>query len=193
MQRRTTNVVILTILLFLMLCSSAYAIKVDRNIASAVKPGETVDITITVKLEGEIPSSLIVTEDIPSGWTVESSDPEASPFSGKIKWLLYGTSLKETTTLKYALKAPASFSESQAISGTWKTLSGQGNITGKAVITENKESAQPGTQPPQPGQPPAPGPSPGEEQKQDYTMYAIGAVVIILLAVIVFLLLKKKK
>lgn len=164
-------------LLLLVPLFAQYGIEVDRTIESTVLAGETVDITLEVTIEDlDLISSIIVTETIPEGWEVVSSDPQADEFEEKIKWLIFGSSLEEEMTLEYTLQAPEDFSGEQELSGYWDIVgSGHGVIGGDSFITET----------------PPEEPESGEEVAEDYTLYyVIGALVVIIVALLVF---KKKK
>ncbi|MBU0635657.1 hypothetical protein KKE06_01395 [Candidatus Micrarchaeota archaeon] len=195
---------LLLISAFLLLASIAFAqeIEVERNISTAIEPDDTIEIQINVSLNGLEPSSLIVTEEIPTGWTVVSSNPTAKDFDGKIKWLLFGSSLTNSITLRYTLQSPASFSQSQKISGDWRTLAnGSGPTLGHLTILEAQEPppAAPvcgdgtcDTGETQANCPADCGTAPPVQPPTDYTLY-IGIIVIIVIILAVVLLLRKKK
>ncbi len=172
----------LTIALLLMLSSVAFAqIGVERNVVNEVKVGEEVSIELLVSLGGEEPSSLIITEEIPAGWTVTSFGG-GQDFEGKIKWLLYGSSLKDGKKLTYSLQAPAGFSGEEFLTGVWRTLDDGGVVSGDMIINEAVSVPVE-----EPEEEPAP---PIQPQQQDYTMYIIGGI---LLIIVVLALTRSKK
>jgi len=170
----------LTVALLLALSSVAFAqISVERNVVNDVKAGEEVSIELVVRLGGEEPSSLIITEEIPAGWTV-SSFGGGQDFDGKVKWLLYGSSLKDGKKLAYTLEAPSGFSGEEFIAGTWKTLEEGGVVAGDMMIKEAvSEEAEEGAASVQP--------------QQDYAMYVIGGVLLVIVVVLALTVFKRKK
>ncbi|MBT5022225.1 hypothetical protein HOK51_01330 [Candidatus Woesearchaeota archaeon] len=160
----------------------AIPVEVTREISNDILPGETVDISLTINLKEEV-SSVIVTELIPSGWELVDSVPSANKFpDNKIKWLVYGSSLKDGLILNYALKAPDSFSSEQELEGIWKTLHDENFIGGEYLINlKQVEEPLIGLQ------------EDDEGFNTTYMLYIFGAIVLVLLIVIIVLLAKKKK
>lgn len=172
-----------------MLANFVTAISVERSIEGKVLSGEEIKIEIAIELEYAEPSSMIVTEEIPEGWEVVNSLPNVNEFEGTIKWLLYGSKLKDSMKLRYTLKAPADFEETVSLSGQWQTL------TEKAVVTGEKDimKAEPAPVEPQEPDEPMVIDEPEVEEAQDYTLYILGAIVLIVLIGAVAFVLKKKK
>jgi len=170
--------------LLLLLLASVSAITVERIVSDTVIAGETVNISLKVNLEGESPSSLIVTETIPSGWEFVSSEPKANDFEGEQKWLLYGNNLQDSMTLKYSLKAPLGFSGEAGLSGDWKTLANAGMVSGDFVIAETQADVPPNGDDDEP---------PPPTEQPDYIPLIIGAVVVIIIAIIAAVVILKKK
>jgi len=171
--------IILVGLAVLIMASLASAVTVERVIDETVEAGNTIDIQINIDLDGDSPSSLIVTEEIPTGWEVVNSNPKATAFDNHIKWLLYGNKLKQSTSVKYTLKAPANFSEVQTLKGQWKTLTDTGSVTGATAIAETPAGA---------GGPPITPP----QTPSDNTLLIAGVVVLIIIVVAVYFVKKKK-
>ena len=159
------------------------SIEIKRIIEQGAESGKTVDIKISIDTKGADISSLIITEEIPAGWELVSSTPQADQFEGKAKWLLYGSSLTNKVTLIYTLKAPTSFSKPQEVNGKWDVIGPDwGPIMGDVFIYKAEPVAPPPSEPlPKP-----------EEPKQDYMMYLLGAIVILLVIVVALQLMKKK-
>ncbi|MFH1586787.1 MAG: hypothetical protein ABID38_02950 [Candidatus Diapherotrites archaeon] len=175
--------IVLLVVVLLLLFSSALAITAEREVMGTVKAGEAVEILIHLDLVGEEPSSIIVTEEIPAGWSIESSEPKATKFDGKVKWLLYGDFLKDGTTIKYSLMAPLDFSGAAGLVGTWATLETSGLIGGDFSISETAPSTASGNV------------IGGEPEQPDYTLIIMGGIALIVIAIIAaaFIMRGKKK
>ncbi len=178
-----------TIILLLMILLSLQVfaqqndeISVERKILGDVLPGNEVKIELTINFNVGEPNSVIITEEIPSGWKFVSSNPKATDFEGKKKWLLYGNSLSEGKKISYTLKAPENFNGTKEINGNWATVSGTGIITGDYTILE-AAPLEPDNRDPEKKEPP----------KEDYTLFIIAGILIIVIAVTVFFVMKKKK
>jgi len=154
--------------------ASSGEISVERSIDGKVLPGDEINIEMIITFNVGEPSSVIITEEIPSGWEMVESTPKANDFEGKKKWLIYGNKLKDEMSVKYTLKAPVSFNASQELNGTWKTVSSAGFVEGESLILEAAES----TPPPQ--------------ESMDYTLLLIGVIVVIVIVAIVVVVKKKK-
>ena len=165
-----------------MLLPVAFAeIDVTRKITAGIESGKSINIEINVKLNGEEPSSMVVTENIPLGWTVKSSTPNATLFDNQIKWLLYGVKLKDSMNLKYVLQSPVSFDGSQLLSGNWKTLEYKNPIAGDLSVflytPEQVQEPEPKVEPP----------------VEDNTMLIIIAGFAVVILLLIVLVVKKKK
>ncbi|MFH1588153.1 MAG: hypothetical protein ABIA76_02350 [Candidatus Diapherotrites archaeon] len=178
------KILLIALFLVLLLPVCFAEMEVKRTVKGNAEPGKTINIEININLNGEEPSSLIVTEDIPTGWELVSSTPNAVSFENKIKWLLYGNKLQNITTLKYSLKAPANFSDKEALSGNWKTLEETWPIAGDLFISKAVPEPEP-TPPPQP-------PTEPEPIQEDYTMYIIGGLVLVIIIIGALFVMKKK-
>ena len=124
---------LIPIFLILIVASFVLAddVEVTRDILDGVLPGETVDVVISVDVLEDV-SSVIITENVPEGWEIVKTG--ANKFEGKMKWLVYGSSLQDSFDLSYTLKAPVDFSEATEVEGNWKTLHNDGFINGDAVF-----------------------------------------------------------
>ena len=156
-----------------MLISGAFAITTERTANDSVEVGKEITIEINLDLEDEDPSSVIVLEKVPKNWTLVSSSPEATMFEDEMKWLLFGSSLKNQT-IEYTLKAPSEF-DYVSLNGGWKTLVNSGSTSGDEMILKFV---------PKPEMP---------VEEMDYTMLIIGAIVIVIIVVAAVVVMKKKK
>lgn len=173
---------IFLLIVFLVLVPSVFAqIEVERSIEGNILPGGNAEVEIQIRLNGEQPSSIIITEEIPSEWKITKSNPQSTEFEGKVKWLIYGDALKETTKITYTLKSPSTFQGTQELKGNWKTIGEESPIGGDLLVIA-KTSPQNGTE--EKKAPPA---------QQDYTLFIIAGIIIIVLAIIVAAVVMKKK
>ena len=173
-------------IVLVMLLPVAFAeIDVTRKITAGIESGKSINIEINVELNGEEPSSIVVTENIPLGWTVKSSTPTATSFDNQIKWLLYGVKLKDSIALKYSLQSPVSFDGSQLLSGNWKTLEYKNPIAGDlSVFSYTPEQVQ---EPESPTEPQSEAPV-----EQDYLMYIVAGLLLVIIVLLVVVVFKKK-
>jgi hypothetical protein len=163
--------------LTIMFSSIAFAeISVERK-TEAVLPGEETEITLTIGLGGEEPSSLIITEDIPDGWELVE-EGSGTQFGSKLKFLLYDVTLKDGKKVTYSLKAPQNFSLAQAVFGQWKTLEASGIVEGDGVIKLAQSEPEPVPEP--------------EQQGFDMNLLIIGGIAVVII-LLIMLVLKKKK
>jgi len=166
--------IILTLVIAIMLSSMVFSVSTTRSVNESVEVGKEITIAINLDLEGEDPSSVIVLEKIPENWELVNSNPGATMFEGEMKWLLFGSSLKNQT-IEYTLKAPANF-DYVSLNGGWKTLVDTGSTTGDEMILKFV---------PQPETPVG--------EPMDYTILIIGAIVLVVIVVIAVVVMKKKK
>lgn len=103
--------------------------------AGTFKPGDTVSgIQIAVTLDQAISGNLTVTETIPAGWTVASSNPQgtftagAEGQPGTLTWTVGGGA--GTKTFTYSLVAPTNLNKSLLLSGTVSGGGATGSIGG---------------------------------------------------------------
>ncbi len=113
-------------ILFLLLFSTAFAqqlapISVERKIEGTVKPGEIIEVKLSLKFRETAPSGIILTEFPPQGWEITGALPQGTKFKDKYSWLLYGNKVKDST-ITYQLKAPQDFNKAVQLSGAWQTL-----------------------------------------------------------------------
>lgn len=167
--------ILLVLIISIMLCSTALAVSTTRNANESVEAGKEITIEINLDLEGDDPSSVIVLEKIPVGWELVSSSPKATLFEDEMKWLLFGSSLKNQK-ISYTLKAPSEF-DYIFLNGGWKTLSESGTTTGSEMIFKTVPDA----------------PQPEPQEPIDYTMIIIGVIVLVIIVALVVVVMKKKK
>jgi len=87
-------------------------------------------IRLSVAVKDSRVSGIIVSENIPEGYTLVSSTPSISKRTGNsVKWLFYGTSLTDQT-ITYQLQG----SGKAIISGSFSSTLGSGNTTGDYQI-----------------------------------------------------------
>jgi|Deesub1362A_J573_1020465.scaffolds.fasta_scaffold01034_4 hypothetical protein len=124
--------IILALILLLMLAGSVSAeLTVTRDLPDSASTGDEITVTLSIKIDGEIPAGAIVEEKIPEGITYISSTPEATETDTGLKWVLYGSDLKETD-LKYVAKVEESADIN--FEGTYTTLLGTEDISGDSML-----------------------------------------------------------
>jgi len=168
--------------------AAAYAeeISVARGVPSAIALSQQFDVSLGVALNGNDPSGIIITEEIPEGWEIIGSDDCVVNEEQRIvKCLAYGENI--TAVMKYRLRAPAQKpAETAAITGTWKTLTSEGNVGGGALDIIGQ------AQPEENGQPPAETPA-GEDNFLLLAGIGIAAILLVALIAIVLVLGRRKK
>lgn len=173
--------------MLLSLASTALAsLTVERTIDGTAEPGQTIDVTLKLKLRDANVSSVIITETIPNGWTLTESNPAGTPFGGnKVKWLLYQEPMADTA-IYYTLLAPQAFSSSALLVGQWTTLDGSGQIEGNILLQPKPTQSEPVPVPPA-------GPAAGDTApKADYMPYAIGLIIVVIVVIAIFVIRQKK-
>jgi len=121
-------------------------VEVTRTPSSAqASPGQTLDFALSVSVSG-LQEGIIITESLPSGWSVSGSSPPIDKKTGnEIKWIFTskaGVSGKEIT---YSLKAPDSQGSHQ-LAGEWKSIDTDGkNFSGPIESTTIEVSSPPGS------------------------------------------------
>ena len=132
--------ILATILILLMLATTVSAeLTVNRNLPDSASPGEEITVILSIKIDGEKPAGVIIEEAIPEGITYVSSSPEATETDSGIKWVLYGSDLKETD-LKYVAKVGGSVDIS--FEGTYTTLLGTEDISGDSILKISAEGVK---------------------------------------------------
>jgi len=155
-------------------------ISVEREMASEILPGQTMQVKLHVAFIGEKPSGIIITENIPQGWEIKSSIPAATNFEGYSSWLIYGDNVKDSTIV-YELKAPADFNDFAVLDGFWETLASSDKIQGTGIINLKKDPAAP--QQPQ-----------SQTQAQDNALlYAAAGIAVVVVLIIAFVLVSGRK
>lgn len=85
-------------------------VTVTRDLPSVFYPSSTSTIRLSVDLnQSNPPTGVIITERIPTGWTIISSSPRSNVYdigTGTIKWVLYGQ-LLSNQNITYAVQVPA--------------------------------------------------------------------------------------
>ena len=110
------------------------ALSVTRSIPAITQVNQLVPVTLMINLQNTDPSGLILTENIPANWAIQSVDDSCTINTENhfIKCALYGDSLKRP--IQYTLKAPATApAQGQLIIGEWKTITQSGSIIGGAL------------------------------------------------------------
>ena len=92
------------ILAVLILSSIGYASTVTRSFSTPVEPGNTVDVTLTVDIEGT-EGFYIIDEIYPEGFTIADPTTANTDTTGHLKWFI--TSGIADTTFTYRLSAPS--------------------------------------------------------------------------------------
>ena len=180
---------IIGVVCILLLVQNVYAgfITVSRDLPKTTEPGS--DVIVNLKLEvasGGETSGVVIEEKIPDGWTASSISNEGffDSKTGKIKWLLYGKSVK-SQTVSYTGAAPSNTGE-YTFSGTYTTLEESiGEIAGdekisveaKEVVVEEEAKEVVGE----------------EEAKGIDMKLIIGVIAAIVVIILIVVLIKRKK
>ncbi len=113
----------------------------SRDLPVSADAGDSITVSLDITVVADEITGLIVSDIIPSGWTVTDSSPTYNSFdstTGEVKWVLYGGTLK-TQTITYTVSIPASETSGDKIfSGTLSyTLDGDqvDNISGDTLIS----------------------------------------------------------
>ncbi len=94
-----------------------------RDLPDTANPGDSIQVTLTMDVtEGQEPTSIGLSEFVPSGWTVtaESPDGDYSAENNKVNWLfsaLFGLPVQDTT-ITYTIRIPQDADGSYTFSGT---------------------------------------------------------------------------
>jgi len=169
--------ILMILIITIFLSSTVFAVSTVRSASESVEVGKEIIIEISLNLEGENPSSVIILEKIPQGWELVNSSPKATIFEDEMKWLLFGSSLKNQT-IEYTLKAPSEFDYAK-LNGGWKTLSLTGTTIGREMVFKIVPDA----------------PQSDPQEPMDYTLVLVGVIIVlvIIVAIVVVVLKKKKK
>ena len=100
--------------------------------SSAVAPGSSVDVTLTVDVDGE--SYYVIDEVYPNGWTVTNNGGGNAATSGHLKWVVVsGTS---DTSYTYRLSVPDDTSGMIEFTGTYAFQGGSNiPVSGSSSVT----------------------------------------------------------
>jgi len=99
-------------------------VSIARTISS---PGNTVSLVIAVNAEI---NGLIISEKLPSGYSIKAASPNYSKRRGnEYQWLLYGMSV-QSQTITYNVEG----SGGGAITGTYRSTKGSGTISGSSSL-----------------------------------------------------------
>jgi len=96
-------------------------VTVTRDLPSIIYPAGTTEITLSLVKGNNPPSSIIIYDYMPTGWTVTYSNPtysELDPDAGFIKWTLWGGTCY-TRNLTYRLQVPANASGTAEFGGQY--------------------------------------------------------------------------
>lgn len=96
----------LTVAVMMPFIAQAASVNVTRTLPDyAATPGE-ITATLTIGTEGDGPNGMIVSETIPAGWQVISSNPSFSSLdaAGVMRWVLFGSQASEGATITYTIK-----------------------------------------------------------------------------------------
>ncbi|MFB3786116.1 MAG: hypothetical protein ACE15F_07070 [bacterium] len=137
------------------------AVEVERILPDGYKPGESVRITLEITIGGGGPVGLIVEEQIPSGWSLVSAQPQASSQqTGRIGWVLFDAVGVSSQVIIYTLSVPQGESGEKPFLGTVKYLEGtmQRTLTigGDAWLSSSEIAPPPITPTPTPAVGPPP-------------------------------------
>jgi len=93
----------------------------SRDLPSTADAGDSISVSLALTVVADEITGLIVSDIVPSGWTVTSSSPTYNTFSsttGEVKWVLYGGTLI-TQTITYDVTIPSTeTSGDKTFSGT---------------------------------------------------------------------------
>jgi len=133
---------VLSLIFLLLLTATASAqVVVNRELPDSAVVGEEITVTLSVEIGNDKPAGAIIEESIPDGFTYLSSNPEATETDNTLKWVFYGSDLKDME-IKYTLKAEKS--GKAEFKGTATTLLGVEDIGGddsiEIVETEKAET-----------------------------------------------------
>lgn len=127
-----------------------------RDLPDTYIPGTSFNVTISITINPNTPvTGIILTESLPSGWSITSADPYWSKYiadSNSYKWLyFFSNPVSGSFTINYTVKVPQDASGSYPFSGTLKDgYSTDGYpITGDTTINQHAQVSSPVFSPPQ--------------------------------------------
>lgn len=128
--------VFILIMCMFLLASLVYGqmgqIEVKRELPVSVQPDQNVEIKLNIKITGEVPSGLIIGEEVPKGW--EISSPAGGVLrEGRLSFLIYGNDVKDKT-LVYTLKSPKDLKKNTLMVGAWETVLAHDMIQGDNLL-----------------------------------------------------------
>ena len=99
--------------------SHAKAIEVERFVPDFYQAGEVISVTLTVAVDpDDAPYSLIVKEQIPSGWQFISSTPANMGFeNSEIKWFIFKKEGLASQEIEYTVSVPSGEDGWQSLTG----------------------------------------------------------------------------
>jgi len=118
---------------------------VTRDLPTIVYPSSTSTISLSVNInESDPPTGIIVTERIPSGWTVASSSPTYDIFdssTGEVKWLLWslGTPV-EDIIINYTVQVPSNATGTATFTGVMRIVNSSDFISGDVNVLVGTET-----------------------------------------------------
>jgi len=104
-----------------------------------VAPGERLNVSLSVSVSEDI-NAIIVTEELPLGFNIETSWPFFSkhdPVVGNVSWLFYDRTGVDNVTITYIVNISTDISEGiYYINGSWSALGPQGILRGESLSIE---------------------------------------------------------
>lgn len=180
MSKSNACLILIAFIMLFSFVSALEPITVERELPKTAEAGETIQVTLTMKFIGEIPSGIIITEIVPEGWEITGSLPAFTEFENNVSWLLYGDNIKNSSII-YELKVGETFNNPQMIQGHWETLTESELISGDKILIPKTEETKDNTKE-------------KETAPQDYTiLIIIGIGIIVLASIITVFAIKKKK
>jgi len=131
------------LIVFLLLSFSSFALNTaTRDLPSYYTAGNNFEVTINVNTDTQNPpNGVILSETLPSNWTIISSNPEwlkYLPSTNTYKWVKYNSSGVAPFTITYTVSVPESATGTYDFSGTiFTTKSGELPIEGDTSISDN--------------------------------------------------------
>ncbi len=127
----------ITGLVLLLLISNVQAqLGIEREVPLQAYAGD--NVTVILKISGELAEGVILRESIPSGWSVLNSSPPGyfDPKAGIIRWVFIRGPPAEVS---YTLHIPEGLEGTYRFNGSWLYLRGMGIITASEMEVLRKE------------------------------------------------------
>ncbi|MBL7160356.1 MAG: hypothetical protein ISS93_00700 [Candidatus Aenigmarchaeota archaeon] len=142
---------ILAVIFISILPYAAAQVEISRSpVSIQVHSGDVFKVKLTLTVTGT-QEGLIVTETLPSGWSIHGASPEIDKIiNSQIKWLFSSKSGISNKEITYYVGIPSSASGTYFVQGSWQAISNNSQKSSGSVESVEIHVSAPPSPPPSP-------------------------------------------